>query len=100
MANGTDLLRMLEPAVRPIQLPNGSDVLSVNPPFEKQDFDQLLHEAKMMTAIPAIDSQPADIDANQKELQVNVLSELSRIDSIENASLREILNVNRQHSML
>ncbi|QQE11195.1 hypothetical protein JD969_17110 [Planctomycetota bacterium] len=91
-ANGTDLLRMLEPAVRPVNVADSHSAKAANQPFERQDFDQLLHEAKLITA-PMDSSVKTDSQTSAvSDSQANILSDLSRIDSVENASLRAILN--------
>ena len=97
--NGTDLLRMLEPAVRPVNVVHRCITQAVNQPFEKQDFDQLLQEAKLITAPiePSIEKETEE--GAIADTQTNILSELSRIDAVENASLRVILKAEQKNSL-
>ena len=97
--NGTDLLRMLEPAVRPVNVANSNSVQSASQPFEKQNFDQLLQEAKLITT-----STDSSVTTNTQasataDTQANILSDLSRIDAVENASLRAILKAEHKNSL-
>ena len=83
MASGLDLLRMLEPAVRPI----GTPARPVQPtaPIEQRPFDQLLAEAQRTQGDPA-----ADID-NVEPPSASPLAALSGVSHIENGSLRTVL---------
>ena len=88
MGNGSDLLKMLEPAIRPVQQFDASSVKRSDLPFEQKDFDALLAEAKDIVSVPASDTMVGGQDV--AEDQQNILSDLTRIDSVENASLRDV----------
>ena len=83
MNTALNLLRMLEPAIRPA----GSPARAVQPiaPIEHRPFDQLLAEAQ----------KSQDIDPDQQELQTQRPSSpraaLSGVARVENSSLRVAL---------
>lgn len=84
MGRESDLLRMLEPAVRP-----GGLTASPRPtsrPIEDKDFESLLAEA---TAGRTAESQPPPQD--QPARGPDPLRSLAGTDRIENASLRQLV---------
>jgi hypothetical protein len=90
-AGPADLLRMLEPAVRPV---GPGRCTTPRQPVESQSFESLLQEAKQTDA----EAGPADADTNADAAVKSdsprgpgPLSELSRLDAIENSALRQLL---------
>lgn len=84
MGRESDLLRMLEPAVRP-----GGLTASQRPttrPIEDKDFESLLAEAR---AQPAAEAEPQTLD--QPARGHDPLRSLAGTDRIENASLRQLV---------
>lgn len=89
MNTSGDLLRMLEPAVRPVATPPGQSTPR-QVPFEQQSFEQLLDEAGQDMNVTATQSEsmpPGDGPASRP----NLLSPLSQVDAITNVSLRRIV---------
>ncbi|QDU72179.1 hypothetical protein [Mucisphaera calidilacus] len=74
-----NLLRMLEPAVRPGQAQGPSS--AAKPAFEQQPFDQLLAQATTDTD----PTEPATENASPAARMLNAL------DNVENASVRRLL---------
>ena len=97
MGNGSDLLKMLEPAIRPVQQLGASGVQKSDLPFEQKDFDALLSEAESIVADRGLVATPRKKDAAKD--QQHILSDLTRFDSIENASLRDVLNGSFEESI-
>jgi len=91
MGQGVDLLRLLEPAVRPGGLPGAAK--APTPPLEQRDFEALLAEARQdpgpaAAAAPAADDAAAAPAATPKAAP---LAPLGQIDRIENRSLRALI---------
>ena len=85
-SNSLDLLRMLEPAVRPVGTPGVGRVASGKAPLEAQSFDSLLAAAQ--TAAP--DAPAADV-LPEHAPKSDALAPLSGLGAIESASLRELI---------
>lgn len=92
MVNGSELLRMLEPAVRPGGLPG--PVRQPTVPIEARSFDSLLEEARQTGA----GQQQADEGAAPSPVAEAAgpappkpMAELAQVDRIENASLRRLV---------
>ncbi|QDU33173.1 hypothetical protein KS4_12180 [Poriferisphaera corsica] len=85
---------MLEPAIRPVRTSSADQTSAPKQPFEKSDFDQLLKDAQEITLAKPVQTNTQKTQSAATQLPANVLSDLSRIDSVENASLRSILNAN------
>ena len=90
----TILLRMLEPAVRPVGPAVGGSAgiapgRAGDAPFEKKPFDQLLLEAREQQ--PKDELKTSDTPAHRP----NPLAPLGDFARIENASLREQLEQTR-----
>ncbi len=86
MASGSELLRMLEPAVRPGGLP--SPARPVSRPIESQRFDQLLDQARQVrSAEPTDPGTGVPVEATARPALG--LLPLGRVNWIENASLRQ-----------
>lgn len=109
MADGAQLLRMLEPAVRPVAGPT-TQVAPRQQPFESQSFDDLLHRADSLmqqteqivgsqgeasSTMPLVGERPA---ATAGPAATGPLAELMRIDAVENASLRQLIRQYRDHA--
>lgn len=87
MSNSGDLLRMLEPAVRPVATPgNGATAQPASATFESQSFEQLLDIAQQSQETANLSTEPGESPAPDP------LASLSRIDAVNNASLRRILH--------
>lgn len=82
-SNSVNLLRMLEPAVRPVQ---GGAASPARSPVEDQSFEALLAEARGGAG-------EAGIDAAEKPRGGDVLTPLAGISNIENASLRAMVGL-------
>jgi hypothetical protein len=79
MANEGELLRRLEPAVRPGNLP--APKREATQPFEARSFESILDEARTMN----VD------DIEQDNVTKPTSGLLSGLDRIENASLHELM---------
>ena len=96
MSNEADLLRMLEPAVRPGGLP--APAPQQRAPIESRDFESLLDEARSMNA----DTHQVQEDRGLAPSAGHVgqsdsdrgglMGRLAAVDQIENSSLRQLLN--------
>ncbi len=89
MGNEAELLRMLEPAVRPAGLP--ATPKRAQQPFESRDFDWFLDEAhKLNAAQDGGDPQEtAEAKAPQRD---GLINQLGGVDRIENSSLRDMMD--------
>jgi len=117
MSIESDLLRMLEPAVRPGNLPAPSR--QVTQPIEQQSFDDLLRQAagvdgesaataERIASLDGIDGDPADatqLGAAQSDetargatigKPADLLGSLGGVGHVENESLREVLAANKR----
>ncbi|MEX0655199.1 MAG: hypothetical protein WD534_13185 [Phycisphaeraceae bacterium] len=96
MADSGLLLRMLEPAVRPVAAPEGrSAPQPTDVPIEQRSFESLLSEARGGGAMGA--DEELSVPAAKAE-PVNLLGPLSQVGAIENTSLRALVergSVNR-----
>lgn len=92
MSHSSELLKLLEPAVRPV----GSTALSANRPvsFESKSFDALLAETQISGAVPA------DVATLPQKNRMSPLSLLLRIGAVENTSLRRIIAASSSASRL
>lgn len=82
MSESGDLLRMLEPAVRPVGPAGASAIRQSAAPFEGKSFETLLQEAQAGAEEPTSPTSP----------RPNLLQPLSQIDAVENASLRSLID--------
>ncbi|MFA9478653.1 hypothetical protein ACERK3_10130 [Phycisphaerales bacterium AB-hyl4] len=89
MVDSSQLLRMLEPTVRPVPTPEGRAASSGNVPIEQRSFESLLAEATSGEA-GDIDEAGAATDAPAGG-SANLLGPLSQVGAIENASLRALV---------
>lgn len=92
MSHGGDLLRLLMPAVSPV--PTRDAPRPDAQPIESRSFESLLEEANRIDFERTADdttgsAEPAE--AGEKPRVDNTLAGLSGIDSIQNASLRQII---------
>jgi len=91
MGQSEDLLRLLEPAVRPGNLP--ATARAGQPPIEQRSFEALLQEAQqgepaslresVTTSAPAESARHPNTGA--------IFTQLAGVDRIENASLRTLV---------
>ena len=101
-----DLLRLLEPTVRPSGAPGAQrGVDSAKPPIEQRSFESLLDEARDLsledlTALLSegdLESTPASAETSKpvsepdQNTTADLLKSLSGLDRIENASLRSLV---------
>lgn len=90
MSGGADLLRMLEPAVRPAKAtPCAAAPRQPVAPIEARSFDSLLQEARQMNV-----DEADNIDAAggaKAPVQAGPLGVLVGVDAIENDALRRLL---------
>jgi hypothetical protein len=91
MSQGVDLLRLLEPAVRPGGLPGAAK--APTPPMEQRDFEALLAEAQQDQAGAASEAPASDDGgaAHAAAPKAAPLAPLGQIDRIENRSLRALI---------
>lgn len=94
MGSGLDLLRLLEPAVRPDGAV-GSGRSAGQPfasPIEQQSFEQLLDQASVMEGTVNKTTNMGE-QTTAPVTALSPLNDLSRVDRIENASLRSLFGV-------
>jgi len=95
LANELELLRMLEPAVRPDGVSRPTPRRDV--PIESRSFDSLLQEARQINATQAQDSQtPAPPADTPPLLKAGLIGQLAQIDQVHNSSLRALIAPNTQ----
>jgi len=89
----SDLLRMLEPAIRPVMTPAGSSQnVTRRLPFEQNDFESLLDDALINQQTQQVNGhvvQETGQSAGGRE--PGMLLPLGQLDQIENASLRNLI---------
>ncbi len=85
MSQGSELLRMLEPAVRPVALPGAGAPRPQNQPFEARPFEALLREAGVNADADASAPEPAPSGPDP-------LAALNGIQAVGNASLRSLIH--------
>lgn len=90
MENGAALLRMLEPAVRPVPTPTDPAPARAASAESAQPFEALLSEARQAAGAgePANESTS---EAAAESTAPDPLSPLSQLDQVENASLRRLM---------
>ena len=93
MADGAALLRMLEPTVRPVQTPVARGHAPRETSTPARPFEALLTEASQPTGplTPLADASADEAKADDGPTGPDPLSELSRLDRVENASLRRLM---------
>jgi hypothetical protein len=89
MGQGVDLLRLLEPAVRPGGLPGVAK--APVPPIEERSFEALLEEARQDPASAEGQAPAADESTAPSVPKAMPLAPLGQIDRIENRSLRDLI---------
>ncbi|MEM9420505.1 MAG: hypothetical protein AAGA25_15855 [Planctomycetota bacterium] len=100
MTKGTDLLRLLEPAVRPVSpvkpAPGVAGAKNGELPFEAQDFDTLLASVREGQPIqPTAEAAESVASAEKAPDPLHTLADFGRI---ENSGLRELLAQHRQQA--
>ncbi len=88
MSHEAQLLRMLEPAVRPGNLP--APTRPATPPVEQRDFETLLQEATAQVSGTNDEGAP-DAGRTPKD-SPDPLAPLGTLGRIENQSLRQLLS--------
>ena len=97
MSEASALLRMLEPVVRPGNLPGPMhNRVTGDQPIETKQFETLLEEASSMNrAESAGKVSPASGTDGGQEVErpdMGWLGRLAQVDAVENASLRELID--------
>ncbi len=99
MSNAVDLLRLLEPAVRPgaagVSRPQGGG----SAPLEDQSFDQLLSAYKEQSGTPrgeTVTPEAAAEAVDKPTAEADVLAPLSGLTVVENPSLRALMAARAQ----
>lgn len=87
MSNGAELLRLLEPAVRPVD--SSSSKRCEKPPIESRDFESLLAEAQQTETKPV--AEPTSEAKPMAAIEQRLLSQLSSVDQIANPDLLALL---------
>ena len=90
MGKELDFLRMLEPLVRPGNLPAPSGSKG-SEPVESQSFESLLEQAKSGTSTSVSQSVTSTTASDTNTRCDAGLSALSGIDKVENSTLRELI---------
>lgn len=88
MNDSAALLRLLEPAVRPV--PTAPASRSPQLPIEQRSFETLLNEVRQTQTTGGHDDQ-ATTDPTEAAPALNPLRALGRCGAIDNASLRGML---------
>lgn len=98
MSNGGDLLRLLMPAVSPVPGVPGTPTRDAPgpgaQPIESRSFESLLEEANRIEVQQPIDGAAKSDKSPEPDSQPSAhraLAGLSGIESIQNASLRQIV---------
>ena len=86
MSNESDLMRMLEPAVRPGGIPGPTANKVRSGPIETRDFVSLLAEAQQET-VTDNDQDKTATEPDNKATEKALISQLSQVDRVENSSL-------------
>jgi len=87
-----ELLRMLSPVVRPIDIPGAAGTPTL--PIESESFDTLLeraHQINAAEAVPEPKSEELDLDEVTDSARPGVLGRLGALDQVTNGSLRDLL---------
>ena len=95
-----NLLRLLEPAVRPGNLP--ASAKPANTPIEQRSFESLLEEAQSLNvpspaepALADLTEMPAEGGEPAVKIPAGPLAQLGQIDRIDNPSLRRLISGER-----
>ena len=88
MAGEAELLRMLEPAVRPAGVP--ARPIQPITPVEQRDFDQLLREAEMTQPHATQDVQPMEATGEAKQ-PTSLIARLGGVNQIHNHGVLAVL---------
>ena len=92
MSKETELLRMLSPVVKPVDMPGA--VGKPTPPIESESFDALLERTHQMNAAEAVHepkSEELAVDKVTDPARSGLLSRLGALDQVANGSLRDLL---------
>lgn len=94
----SDMLRMLEPAVRPGLGPTGSGTSTRGAnkavPFESQPFDALLSQAQQVSNEQAQFTSVADAGKSDNDKAQQSADPLALLHHVDNASLRDLIATN------
>ncbi len=95
MSDSAQLLRMLEPAVRPVDQGSGRAPRPVAEPFESRSFESLLGEARKPDGLSPQEGLGQEARAGQGVAEATTkpptLGPLAGLGTIENATLRQII---------
>ena len=90
MSNGAELLRMLEPAVRPVAQPTSGVKPQPDASFENKSFEALLRDAAADNPSDA-PGVPSAEPADSQQPPPTPLGPLSDLSAVSNASLRQLI---------
>lgn len=94
MSTGMELLRLLEPAVRPGGLQGPG--IAPSEPIESRSFESLLEEAQSTPTTKATESMNEATTKEMGQAKLNdPLAALARVDLIDNAALLRIIGTDR-----
>lgn len=88
-SNAANLLRLLEPAVRPGNIPRTAQPTST--PIETRSFDSILEEAQTMNSETGNEKADGVDEGVAPPKPASPLAGLGHIDCVENAGLRDML---------
>jgi hypothetical protein len=97
MTSSADLLRMLEPAVRPVSVPGAENARPGSVPLEQRSFESLLSDAAgakasgTSGASGGAGASGGSAGAAQLSPQPAPQHPLAGIDRIENSALRDLI---------
>lgn len=93
MSSESLLLRMLEPAVRPGNLPGPGQARTPVAPVEQQDFESLLAQAKVTEVDERVNDTGSvtKLSMSADKVQPNPLASFGGLGGVENESLRQLL---------
>jgi len=92
----SDLLRMLEPVMRPDGLPGRSS--APTEPFESRSFDSILDEARRFDLGGGEALTQTQTPSADQPRQVDMLSQLGQVDRIANPTLLQLIDRNAMPS--
>ena len=97
MSSGVDLLRLLEPAVRPGGLPGPATAPSQ--PIETRSFDSILEEVKSAGDANSTTNPIAKSTDATEAKPFDPLQALARVDLIDNATLLKLFSSKQTDSV-
>lgn len=90
MTNATDFLRLLEPAIRPVD-PVVRRLQESGKPFEEKSFEELLAQSQQQDPRQDAVGQAATGLVAEESKRVDPLAPLSGLSQVHNQSLRDLI---------